>query len=703
MNSPTDKKDRFPRNFSLVFTFVFFLFFWPGMVGIQVDGVFAHMENIWGDKLFRLRGQKLTVGDPRIIMAALDEETGKEYGFPVPRLAIARLLDRLKDYGAKTAAFDMMFFEPRPGDAELEAATRRFGRVIHLFVIDTQQTRHGEVIRINEPVPGLKKAAQHLGYPNVQEVLDSDGHMRRSKLFDARAQDPRDTDQMAASMDAAAAASFQDRPVSEFRAQYGEPRPRILRINSRRPLYWLRHAKRDEKSVGIVQNLDQITSPYRTLSALDLLRGDLTSEQKEALKGALVLIGSTALGYYDHYPNPFIATAPGMEFHANNIDNILHDDFLRVTPRMYILLVLLFMIWLPLVLLRFPPVAGTAAVAGVFLFWLGFTYWRFCGGVRTEFIAPSLALVISFLVQTAHRVRIEGAEKKRIQQTFGQFVSPDVVDKLVRDPSLVKLGGEKRCMTVFFLDIAHFTTISEKMSPESLILFLNKYLSALSGVIYAQRGTIDKYIGDCIMAFWNAPLDDPDHRLHACLAAIECQHKMAELNKDLDPNLSEVPAIRIGLNAGDMTVGLTGSEKKLAYTVLGDEVNLASRLEGANKFFGSHIMASEATYEGARQAVEGRELGRILVLGKAIPIRVYELLAKKGELPAPWPQALPLYEAGLARLYGREFDQAAAAFEGVLKLVPHDGPASYHLKAARAFAAAPPAPDWDGVIRLTAK
>jgi adenylate cyclase len=331
------------------------------------------------------------------------------------------------------------------------------------------------------------------------------------------------------------------------------------------------------------------------------------------------------------------------------------------------------------------------------------TYWQFCHGVRTDFVAPIVALALSFLVLTVRRVLTESAQKKFIQRTFGQFVSPDVVEKLVEDPSLVKLGGQKRDMTVLFLDIAHFTTISEKMTPEALIAFLNNYLSPLSEVIQEHKGTVDKYIGDCIMAFWNAPLDDPDHRVHACLAAIECQQKIAELNRQYAANLPEVPAVRIGINSGEMTVGMTGSEKKLAYTVIGDEVNLGSRLEGANKFFSSRIMVSEAVYAGAKEQVEARELGRILVVGKAIPIRVFEPLARKGTLSADWQKALSAYNKGMAQYYKRDYDQAILAFEEVIRIFPGDGPATFYLNASRDYSAIPPDPDWDGVIKLTAK
>ncbi|MEK7657364.1 MAG: adenylate/guanylate cyclase domain-containing protein, partial [Elusimicrobiota bacterium] len=265
-------------------------------------------------------------------------------------------------------------------------------------------------------------------------------------------------------------------------------------------------------------------------------------------------------------------------------------------------------------------------------------------------------------------------------------------------------GGDKRDMTVFFLDIAHFTTISEKMTPEDLIKFLNHYLTALTDVILSNKGVVDKYIGDCVMAFWNAPLDTPGHRSLACKAAAECIEVIERLNKEyVDPSMPEKPAVRIGLNSGEVVVGNTGSARKLAYTVLGDEVNLASRLEGANKFFGSTVMASESTYKEAKDTVEARVLGQVRVVGKAIPIRVYELLSKKGGLSEAWKKALPLYEDGVTLYLARDFNGAKARFKEVQQLVPGDKPSKLYLSVCEDYSVIPPGSDWDGVFNLTAK
>ena len=707
--STDPEKSRFPLRFSWIFTFVFLVFYCPSFVLLPVNGIFFHMESGWHDHLFAAHQNSRSKGDPRLILLAMDEDTGKKYGFPLPRIVHARALDALKRHGVKAVVFDVLFMEKRPYDRELAEATRRFGRVIHLFHLDNQFSRVGSVRTTAMPIESLAKAAYGIGFPNVDSAQDPDGHVRRTILFDAGVPDPHHPNSPAPSVNAVAFSAYTDVPLDDVRRRWGTPPTRQLVLNFRPPQQWLRHPWRSEKAgkgqAGVeLSALAEISAPYRHISLLDLLDGTLTPDQKQALKGALVIIGSTSLGYYDHYPTPFNPQGPGAEYHCTVLDNMLHGDFIRDVPRGWFVLAIIVMIWLPMLFQTIPPLWGSLATAGVLASWCGFGYWGFAHNLYIEFMAPSAALVSAFLAQTVHRMLAEGREKKRIKNLFGQFVAPEVVDDLARNPEKARLGGEKKEMTMLFLDIAHFTTISEKMPPEALIIFLNRYLSALSQVILDHKAVVGNYIGDCIMAFWNAPiLPVADHRASACLAALECQAMMAKLNENLDPLLPMRPAIRIGLNSGHVTVGLTGSEKKLQYTVLGDEVNLCSRLEGANKFFGSAIMVSESTYSGASDVVEARELGRVRVVGKATPIRVFELLGKKGQLSAEWQRALASYNDGLAKFVKRQYDQAAVAFEEVVKLIPEDGPATLYLNAARDYAAIPPDENWDGVFNLTAK
>ncbi|UPT74477.1 MAG: adenylate/guanylate cyclase domain-containing protein [Elusimicrobiota bacterium] len=359
--------------------------------------------------------------------------------------------------------------------------------------------------------------------------------------------------------------------------------------------------------------------------------------------------------------------------------------------------------WLPYFFLRLmSPAWGAVAVAATLAAMVGVSLHLMGRGVMIYPVAPGLTLAAGFLALTVHRVLTEGQEKALIKAKFGQFVAPEIVEQLANDPDKAKLGAQKREMTVFFLDIAHFTTISEKMDAEALIAFLNKYLSALSTVILDRRGTIDKYIGDCVMAFWNAPLENKDHAADAIRSALECQKAIAKLNENLDKNLPMTPAVRIGINTGFMAVGFTGTERKLAYTVLGDEVNLASRLEGANKFFGSKIIVSGATFDAAKGLFEARYLGKARVVGKELPVPVYEPLAEKGKLDAAWAKALPVWEKGVGAFYKKDYEGSLMAFEEFAKLMPDDEPGQLYLGQSRDYAALPP-DDWDQVFNLTAK
>ncbi len=698
VTNPKGSSSRFARFFIVLYTLFFLAVYAPRFVGVDNAGAFAHIQFVWQDFLFHHNEGLLKAGDPRLILVAVDEETGKKFGFPLPRVVYAQALDKLKALGVRTAVFDVMFFEPREGDVALAAATRRFGRAVHLFAQDQQTTVHGATTVTSLPVAPLLKATQFIGHPNITDLIDDDGHVRRYALFREGTPDPLHDKFDAVSLEAAALSADEDKTLEDIRVAHGG---NVRTLNFRVPKSWLRREKRD--AGGAVENVELIASPYRRISLLDVLSGELTAEQRKTLNGSIVMIGSTALGYYDHYPTPFTETAPGAEFHLNAIDNELHRDSFDAWSRWATILLILVAMALTYAFQSFTPAVGAALSGATLLVWLIYALSLFRRGAIVEFIPPAAALVSAYLVLVVHRVLAESRKKDEIKNLFGQFVAPEVVEHLAQDPSQVKLGGEKRDMTMFFLDIAHFTNISEKMDPEALIQFLNKYLSALSLVIFERHGTIDKYIGDCIMAFWNAPIENKDHRADAVLAALKCQEAVKELNKTLDPGLPEIPAVRIGINSGVVTVGLTGSQKKLQYTVIGDEVNLASRLEGANKFFGSKTIISETTYEGAKDRVAARTLGRVRVIGKETPIKIFEPLAEIGKLSPAWTQGLPLYEAGVAAFDARKYDEALAAFQAFAAVLPDDAPGQLYLSRCQEYAVIAPDATWEGVFNLTAK
>ena len=683
----------FPKRFCIVFCVLAMIAYLPLLVGIQSNGLFASMERVWHDLSFTLQGASLKGGDERLILIAVDDETVHKHGFPLPRIEYAKALDKLRGYGAKTVIFDVMFFERREGDAELGAASKRHGNVVHLYTVQPGPTEAAPP-KVQMPVPLIRASANLLACPIITDHLDDDGHIRTFALFNRELPDPLNGKAGIPSMAAAALANYLDKSLEEISLR--DERGGLAVLNYRLPKMWPRHEAAPVPG-------DEVFSPYRVISLTDLLSGRLTAAQKKALKGALIIIGSTSTGYYDHYPTPFTSHAPGAEYILNITDNTLNGDPLIATSRLWVLLLVLVAAWLPYFLLSFlPPAAGAAAVAAV-LVGAGFgSVHLMARGTMLYPVAPAVTLIVSFLVLTVHKVLTEGAEKQLIKAKFGQFVSPEIVEELANNPEKAKLGAQRREMTAFFLDIAHFTTISEKMTAEQLIAFLNSYLSSFSEVILDHRGTIDKFIGDCIVAFWNAPLENKDHARDAVLSALRCQVAISELNKNLAPGLAEAPAIRIGINTGQMNVGFTGTERKLAYTVLGDEVNLASRLEGANKFFGSQIMISGATYEGAKSAVEARYLGRARVVGKAASVPVYEPLAEKGKLTPVWAKALPVWEKGIKAFYDKRYDESLVIFTEYAKLMPADGAGELYLNLSRDYAALPP-DDWDQVFNLTAK
>lgn len=683
----------FPKRFCIVFCLLAAVSYLPLLVGISSNGLFSPIERVWHDLAFTLQGDSLKNGDERLILVSVDDETVHKHGFPMPRIEYAKALDKLRGYGAKTVIFDVMFFENREGDAALAAASKRHGHVVHLYVAQSGVTETAPP-KTQLPVPVIRASARLLACPVITDHLDDDGHIRTFSLFNTDLPDPLNAKFGIPSMAAAAIADYQGKSLDDISklSEAGE----VLVLNYRKPKDWPRHEAYPEQG-------EMVYSPYRPISLLDLLSGRLTEIQKKALKGALVIIGSTSTGYYDHYPTPFTSHAPGAEYILNITDNMLNGDALTATNRAWVLLLVLLAAWLPYFLLRFLPQAVGAAAVAALLAAAGFgSLHLMARGTMLYPVAPGLILIGSFLVLTVHKVLIEGAEKKLIKAKFGQFVSPEIVEELATNPEKAKLGAQKREMTVFFLDIAHFTTISEKMSAEALMAFLNRYLSSFSEVILDRRGTIDKFIGDCVVAFWNAPLENKDHARDAVLTALRCQIAIAELNKNLDASIPEIPQIRIGINTGFMNVGFTGTERKLAYTVIGDQVNLASRLEGANKFFGSQIIISEPTYQGAKDAVEARYLGRARVVGKETPVPVYEPLAVKGKLTPAWAKALPVWEKGVAAFYDKKYEDALARFTEFLVLMPQDGPGELYRNISRDYAALPP-DDWDQVFNLTAK
>ena len=313
------------------------------------------------------------------------------------------------------------------------------------------------------------------------------------------------------------------------------------------------------------------------------------------------------------------------------------------------------------------------------------------------------------IVLEVDRVATATEEMKTGLRSFQKFVPADIVRSILASKTEARLGGERRQVTIYFSDIVDFTTISEKLTPEAVVEHLRAYLGALNSAILDSGGTVDKFIGDAIMAFWGAPADDPEHATRACLAALKNQEILAELCPKWEAEGKPALWTRIGLHSGEVVVGNIGSETRLNYTVIGDAVNLSSRLEALNKYYGTRIMVSEVTYAAAKDAVVARRLDWVSVKGRGASVGIYELLGKRGEVDDATLRAMARYEEGLARYRAEAWDEAIAIFEEVLAARADandgegDGPSALMIARCRAYRENPPPAPWDGVHRLETK
>jgi adenylate cyclase len=334
----------------------------------------------------------------------------------------------------------------------------------------------------------------------------------------------------------------------------------------------------------------------------------------------------------------------------------------------------------------------------------------FKNGLIIDLVHPYLALPTVFIACYMYRYVTEFREKLALRGAFAKYLNPKLVEQISEHPETLKLGGEKRDVTVMFTDIAHFTSISEKLKPESLVALLNEYFEVMSEVIMEEGGTLDKFEGDAIMAFFGAPVVQPDHALRAARTAIKMRLRLTTLLEKWkkDPPLpggEPKPQIdfRCGMNTGEVIVGNMGSSDRFDYTVMGDVVNLGSRLEGANKKYETSIMVSQKTAEIIKDAFEMRELDTIKVKGKTEPNKVYELLAPKGELPAKAMDLLQQYNEGIALYHSRKFAEGLSKFQKILETYPTDGPSKLYRQRCEVLRDFPPPADWNGVFEMGSK
>jgi adenylate cyclase len=688
-------------------------------VVLEVTGLVSPYRLKTLDLLFRY--VPLPQASPQVVVVTVDQpdlDFFKDQGvtWPWPRQLYAPIVDFCRRAQARAVIFDILFTEASSygpeDDQRLAQAVAAAGNVALPFFLSRLEKapNPGEAdllakagLAISGPPPGdfppyrsllgpippLLAGAQALG--NVESRPDADGTYRRVPLV----------------------VPFKDRwlPILAFAAFHRFNTPGPLRFeegalilnNQRLPLddqgQFLLKYRGPSRSHQRLGAANMIKSEYQ------LSHGLAPVYAPEVVAGKWVLIGLTAPGLLDLKASPVAAVYAGVEIHATLLDNLLQGDFLQPVP------LWLWWAWTTaltvvtvVVVLFSPTLTGVlGSLVGFSLFNLGLCIVAFMAGWYFDPVLPDESLSMGFALAAAYSYATEGRQRKAIRGMFGQYMSETVINHLLANPEKLKLGGERRRVTLFFSDLAGFTTMSERLEAETVVSVLNDYLSRMTEIILEETGTVDKFEGDAIMAFWGAPLDQEDQAVRACRAALAQNAALAELNAAFAEENLPTLSVRIGLHTGEAVVGNLGSQKRFDYTVIGDTVNLAARLEGLNKFYGTAIMASEATVKECEDQMEFRELDLVAVKGRETPVRVFEVMALKGALSPQQAALKEKFAQGLELYRQGHFSAAATAFAAALEAAPADGPAQAFLNRCQMLMTTPPPAHWDTVFRPDAK
>ncbi len=669
------------------------------------------------------RGPLPTSG--QVVIATVDEKSLSEIGrWPWSRSMTAKLVDSLKEYGAKAVGFDIVFAEPEQStgpsaDAILaksvkDAKNVSLGYFFHTSMKDVEflseeyinasgsliagsmysmvrvkgHDGNYNLIKAHAPVPSIKEIAEsgeNSGYFNA--FPDPDGVIRWSPLV------IKFQDNFYYSLPIALLMQYLDYPMIVLNmAEFGVDGITLgdLRIPT------------DESGRLLINYLGPAkTFPHYSIS--DLIAGRISPD---LVKDKIVVVGATATGIYDLRVTPFSPVYPGVELHATVVENILQGNFLEQsawTTFIDICGIIVFGMIIGITIPRLKALQGILLVmvllggfvAGNTIIFAKYNTWL-------NMVYPVLTMMTIYLVITVYRYFTEEREKKKIRGAFQYYLTASVINELLKDPTKLKLGGDKKDLTVMFSDIRGFTTISEKLTPEELVHLLNEYLTAMTDIVFKYEGLLDKYIGDAIMAVFGAPVDQPDHALRSCRTALEMMATLKGLQRKWAAEGRPFVDIGVGINSGDMVVGNMGSNMRFDYTVMGDNVNLSSRLEGINKEYGTHIVISEYTYGVVKEEMFCRELDAVRVKGKKLPVKIYELICERKDA-AEHEEYIGRFHAGLAHYKAARWDEGIAAFQSVMEIRPDDPPATLYIQRCQDLKEHPPEGEWDGVFTMTRK
>jgi adenylate cyclase len=540
----------------------------------------------------------------------------------------------------------------------------------------------------------LSEETSSTGFFNI--YADSDGVIRRANLIIpyGRSQDLNDWD-IYPSLEVQTIRSFLSLPNEQVILEFGP-------VGTSRIVFGDVARVHTDEIGRVYVNYHGPSYTYPHYSMADVIARKVSPQ---TFAGKIVLVGATATGIGDLRTTPFgNQDYPGVEIHANVIDDILNNSFLKrgAKQSLWDLMLILFFgipfgIWLALVSPRW---MWFGIVALVLL--IGIDYAAFLKHWWLNFTIPALTIASNVILISLYRALVEEKEKRRVRTAFGQYLSPEVVRRLLVNQQLVE--PRKTEITVMFSDIRGFTTISEKLDAQELAVFLNQYLSDMTRLVFERHGTLDKYIGDAVMAFWGAPIEDEGHAVLACQTALAMMARMPELQQQWKAADKPLLDIGIGLNTGVASVGNMGSSLRYGYTALGDSVNLSSRLEGLNKDYGTHILVNETTYAAAKHAgLVFRELDLIRVKGKNQPVVIYELLCDPAGLTTEIQERITDFQKGRELYQQRRWSEAQSLFQSMIDRWPEDGPARAFWKRCQEYLFDEPPAGWDGVFTMTHK
>ena len=440
-------------------------------------------------------------------------------------------------------------------------------------------------------------------------------------------------------------------------------------------------------------------------SAFRIMRREAPAD---CLKDKIIIIGNTTKGLHDMRPTPFFPAFPGVEMHCTVIENIINQQFLDRSDRTGPLTDITAIVGTGIIFLLFSFVcknilsltAVMTILTGCYIVitHLAFLYF----GTWLIHVYPLCNLLLAYTGISASRFLVEEKEKHIIRQTFSLYVHQSVVKEMLDHPELLRLGGEKKELSVLFSDIRKFTSLSEMLPPEELVFQLNEYLTRMTRVVFDHHGTLDKYIGDAVMAIFGAPLMQEDHAYRACCTALDMISSLEVLQQSWQKREKPVFHIGIGINSGPMIVGNMGSEHRFDYTVLGDNVNLASRLEGLTKVYGVPIVVSASTWNAVKDRLMGRELDIVRVQGKLEPVAIYQIMGRITD-PSAFDEPLGIYRKALACYRNRNWSDAATLFKEVENRWPGDPPACLYLQRCRELLDSPPGMAWNPITTLDRK